>query len=79
MLTVWTQGLKGEAKAEFINDYNGSKPVRERLVEILQAKIDENRKTQCNMDDFNCPNWQFKQAAYISKEKTLLEVIDLLS
>lgn len=79
MKTVWTQGLKGEQKEQFVNDYNGSKVVRDRLIAILESKIAENRKEQCNMDDFNCPNWQFKQAAYISKEKTLLELIDLLS
>lgn len=78
MLTVWTQNLRGEKKTEFVNDYNGSKPVRERLVEILKAKIEENRKEQIAMEGYDCPNWGFKQAAFNSKEKTLLEVIDLL-
>lgn len=78
MKTVWTQGMKGEEKKEFTTDYNGSKVVRDRLVKILKQKIDENRAEQINMSSFDCPNWGFKQAAYNSKEKTLLEVIDLL-
>lgn len=78
MKTVWTQGMNAEQKAEFVLDYNGSKVVRDRLVEILQNKIKDNRTEQTSLDSFDCPNWGFKQAAYNSKEKTLLEVIDLL-
>ncbi len=79
MKTIWTHGMGAEQKKEFVNDFNGSKPVLNRLVEILKKRIEENRTAQCNMEDFNCPNWQYKQTAYIGKEKTLLEVIDLLS
>lgn len=78
MKIAWTQGMKEGEKAQFINDFNGSKPVRDRLVEILRQRIDENRARQISMDGFDCPNWGFKQAAYNSKEKTLLEIIDLL-
>ncbi|ADX87700.1 hypothetical protein TU12-16_00085 [Vibrio phage ICP2_2006_A] len=78
MKTVWTQGMKGEQKEQFANDFAGSKVVRDRLVEILRQRIAENREQQIKMDGFDCPNWGFKQAAYNSKEKTLLEVIDLL-
>ena len=78
MKTCITQGKKGIEKEELKAEWVASTKLRERLVEILTARVEENRKQQCDMDDFNCVNWQYKQAAYISKEKTLQEVIDLL-
>lgn len=78
MITTWTQGMSKPERQEFINEYKGAKVVRERLVEMLVSRIKEMHKDQMKMEDFDCPNWQYKQAAYLSKEKTLLGVIDLL-
>lgn len=78
MKTTITQGTKGLEKEQLKAEWAGSAKLRERLVEILTSRQEENRKQQCDMEDFNCMNWQFKQAAYISREKTLQEVIDLL-
>jgi hypothetical protein len=78
MKTVITQGKKGQEKETLQAEWAGSAKLRERLVEVLTARIEENRKQQCSMEDFNCMNWQYKQAAYISKEKTLQDIIDLL-
>lgn len=78
MRTVLNRGLDERQKEELKAEWGTSVLLRQQLVKALEGKIEENRKAQCDMDDFNCPNWQFKQAAYISKEKTLQELIDLL-
>lgn len=78
MRTVLNRGLDERQKEELKAEWGTSVLLRQQLVKALEGKIEENRKAQCDMDDFNCPNWHFKQAAYISKEKTLQELIDLL-
>lgn len=78
MKSVLSRGLDNRQKEELKAEWGTSVLLRQQLVKALEGKIEENRKKQCDMDDFNCPNWQFKQAAYISKEKTLQELIDLL-
>lgn len=78
MKSVLNKGLDERQKEELKAEWGTSVLLRKQLVKALTSKLEANRKTQCNMEDFECPNWQFKQAAYISKEKTLQEVIDLL-
>lgn len=72
-------GLPEEQKREVRAEFDGSPRLRRQIVKVINERIEANRREQCDMKDFDCPNWQYKQAAYIAKEKTLQEVLDILA
>ncbi len=75
MKAILNKGLDERQKEELKAEWGTSVLLRQQLVKALEGRLEENRRTQCNMEDFNCPNWQFKQAAYISKEKTYKKLL----
>ena len=80
MKTTWTKGIKGkDAKDEVRAAFKSSIFLRERLVEMLEAKIVEKEKAAMDAEGYECANWAFKMADLQGTKRTLIEIISLIS
>lgn len=78
MKTRWTQGLSPEKKEEVKREFLASALVRERLISILEDKIETTRKGSISKDAYNSANWAYLQADAVGMERAFEEVISLL-
>lgn len=63
MMTLWTNHLKtSEEKENFNNSVIGSRPVLDRLSQILRQEDGEITRTELSVDAYDNPNWSHKQA-----------------
>ena len=65
MLTRWTQHLKDpEAKAEFEKFLKGSKQILDRQTQILEEAEEALNRVERNVDTYDKPNWDYRQAHF---------------
>jgi len=62
MKTAITAGLDKDAKKDMEAAFKSSSFLRERLQEILDKRIKENRDKTISEDTFKDPNWALHQA-----------------
>lgn len=63
MISKWTDNLKtAEEKERFRNFVLGSKPVLDRLNQILTTIKDEQDSIERNTELYDLPNWDYRQA-----------------
>ena len=75
MKTAWTANAQN--KAELKQAYGASSVVRKRLSLMCTKKIEGG--FVLTKDDYNSPNWQYRQADAVGYRRALEEVISLLS
>ena len=76
MKTVWTSGIEKDAKDEMKQAYGAATLLRKRLASLCQDKIDG--AFTLNTDEYDCPNWVYKQADTIGYQRALKEVLSLI-
>lgn len=79
LATTWTKGLDPEAAKDIRQEFIISKVFRDRLVSVLNEKIDSKRKEVRNANNYDKPHWDKYLADSIGYERGLEEVISLLS
>lgn len=63
MLTVWTKNLRTQQeKDNFNNTLLGSRPVLERLYELLNEKEVDLDRSERSLKAYDNPNWAYQQA-----------------
>lgn len=78
MKLTWTAGLTPEQKERLVADYKVSAGMRERLVELLNKKVNSRRDSIRSLDQYASPSWGLLQADNIGYERALFEVISLI-
>lgn len=79
MKTSWLSGIKdASVKKELRSNFLASKMIRERLVEILDAKITSSVRASRSTESYDSPNWALKQADATGYQRALEEVKSLL-
>lgn len=80
LATEWTKHLKDqEAKAEFEKLLRNSTISLGRLREILEDKLQALDRSEVKTDNYDSPNWAFRQADLNGTRRILMNIIDLLS
>lgn len=79
MKTSWTEGLSPEKKIEIRKEFVGSAILRERLIKMLEGKVESARSKARSGNTYENPNWGYVQADAIGYEKALYEIISLIS
>ena len=75
MKTVWI--ANADNKAELRQAYGASSVIRKRLSLMCNKKIEGG--FVLTKDDYDSPNWQYRQADAVGYRRALEEVISLLS
>lgn len=76
----WTRGLKTtEEKAKRRDLVLGSAHIFEALRSILEAELKENRRLQEAEKMYEIPNWEVYQADRIGVNRTLSNIISLIT
>ena len=78
MKTIITKGLEPEYVLEIKGAFKASLPVRKRLQDILESKVQEHFKAQYAKDNYDSPSWSQQQADSMGYVRALREVISLL-
>ena len=65
-------------KEEFKNMVRASKPVLDRVINIMNDKIKHLEKDQEALDNYDSPNWAYKQIDYNSTKRAYKHIINLL-
>ncbi len=78
MKTSWKAGLSVDRKKELEMEFSGSGFLRERLIKLLQDKIDSSTKESRLKITYESPNWSLLQADNVGYQRALEEVISLL-
>jgi len=79
MKTVWTKGLDEEHSSEMRTAFLQGTLVRERIIEIINEKINTSRKERITKDAYETPNWGFKQADACGYERAMQELISIFT
>ena len=79
MKTAITKGLTGEKRQEVEREFRASALIRERLVTLIQEKINAKRTKRVSEDEYSNPNWAYLQADKVGYERAMNEIISLLS
>lgn len=81
MYTKWTQHIKDQnEKVDFEKFIKGSKPVLDRIKDILNDEENSLDRSETDIRSFDQPNWEYKQAykngyrACINVIKTLVDL-----
>lgn len=81
MITAWTKNIRSdEEKERFQNTLLGSKEVFNRLIDLLDEKEKELDRSNKNLNDYDSPNWAYRQAhknGYSSALSFIKTLIDL--
>lgn len=79
MKTSWLGGVKdASVKKELRVNFLASKMVRQRLVEMLDAKLSSSVRSSRSSESYDSPNWALKQADATGYQRALEEVKSLL-
>jgi len=79
MKTSWLSGIKdASVKKELRSNFLASKMVRERLAEMLDAKLNSSVRASRSSESYDSPNWALKQADATGYQRALEEVKSLL-
>lgn len=79
MKTSLTSGLDEQAKDEMEREFGASARLRERLIYILENKMETNKKEVRSKENYQNPSWAYLQADGIGYERAISELISLLS
>lgn len=78
MKTSYFGNLTQEQKEEIEASFLAGGRFRERLIELLKSKIEDERRGARRKDAYNSSAWPYMQADAIGYERALMEVISLL-
>ena len=77
--TRWFRDLRDQkSKEDFEKMMRNDKVVLGRLKEIIEDLIVEIETKEIDNEDFDTPNWAFKQASRLGEKRGLKKVKDLL-
>mgnify|MGYP000694568427 FL=1 len=79
MKTSLTSGLDEQQKDEMEREFGASARLRERLIYILEGKMETNKKEVRSKENYQNPSWAYLQADGIGYERAISELISLLS
>jgi len=79
MKTSWTQGQEKERQIDIRQNFKESLVMRQRLIEMLEAKIRTSQRQGRSEASYDNPNWALLQADKRGFERALEDVIDLIS
>lgn len=74
----WFAGLNGQETEQLRLLLVNSDHIREKLISILQGRIDRSRETQQGAALYEKPNWALAQADAMGYQRALTSVIQLL-
>lgn len=78
MKTVILKGCEKELKDELRGIFKSSLPLRRRLTDLMNEKIESHFKAQYNRDGYESANWAYAQADSMGYCRALREVVSLL-
>lgn len=76
MKTLWTKGSKNPK--EIALHFKEAHILRERLVVMLEEKIDSEIRERLNKSSYTSPSWALRQADSLGYMRALKEAISLL-
>lgn len=76
MKTVWINHLKGEDQENFRKFILSSRPVLDKLKDIVYNKVKDAQKVRSS--DYADASWAYKQAHLNGRVDALNEILDLL-
>lgn len=79
MKSVLFQGIDPKLEGELRGDFKSSLLIRKRIVDVLNQKIDTNRKASVDRTNYDSPSWALEQADRIGYERSIRELISLLT
>lgn len=79
MKTAWCKGLSAEKKESMKNAFSSSADIRERLILLIQEKVQTNRTKRRQDSAYESPNWAYQQADSCGYERALEEITSLLT
>lgn len=74
-----TAGLEAQTAQEVKAAFIASKRLRDRLIVMLEAKVELSRKDARKKDAYQNSSWPYLQADAIGYERAVFELISLLS
>ena len=78
MKSVIYSGLEPDYKQEIRGAFKASLPIRKRIQDILEDKVQQHFKAQYNRTDYESANWALRQSDSMGYIRALREVISLL-
>ena len=78
MKTVWTKGKDKQEVDDIRSTFKASLIIRARLAEILDGKVSVAERASMDADNYDCPNWAYKQADAQGYKRALSEIISLI-
>lgn len=79
MKASWTVNETKERVVEIKGNFIGSSLMREKLMELIQKKIDVSAVASRSKENYGLAGWPFLQADAVGYERALKEVISLIS
>lgn len=79
MKSVLFSGVDPKLEKELRGDFLSSYLIRKRFVEVINDKIESNRKSARQKVNFEKPSWSYEQADSLGYERALYEIIALIS
>lgn len=79
MKSSWINGLDDGQKQEIRGDFTRALHLRKRAIELINEKIETNRTSVRNKDNYDKPNFGVLVADSVGYERALIEVISLLT
>lgn len=79
MISTWTAGLTKEEANEVRSSFDAAAFLRKRLSDMLEDKINSQRKESLSKAKYENASWAYYQADVIGYERALNEVISLIS
>lgn len=78
MKISWTKGLTKEKREEVEEAFSRGALLRRRLKELLEDKIEDERKKIRSEVLYDNPNWAYRQADAVGYERALNDIISLI-
>lgn len=78
MKVSWTKGLTKEKREEVEEAFSRGALLRRRLKELLEDKIEDERKKVRSEILYDNPNWAYRQADAVGYERALNDIISLI-
>ena len=79
MKKVWIEGLDEDEVNSIKGDFVQGHHLRERLVTILEGRLDNLGRVETDKKLFDSPGWAYRQASIIGEKMAYREVINLLN
>lgn len=79
MKSILFQGLDPALEKELRGDFKSSQLIRKRIIEVMEKKIDDRRRVSVDKQNYDSPSWALEQADAIGYERSIRELISLLT